>query len=123
MDERCRVYGTGERGRSMAEVEITRKIRLTRAQAGERLIELGRALTAAPTSELDVDGDSIKFAVADEVDWEFELEVDGDEVELEIELKWIGAPVGAPAPAPAPAAAATTTAKRSTNSRRSSGEG
>jgi amphi-Trp domain-containing protein len=78
----------------MAEVEIKRTIRLTRKQAGERLIALGQALTGAPRSELHFDGASISFTVADHVEWEFELEVDGDELELEIELKWSN---GAPA--------------------------
>jgi amphi-Trp domain-containing protein len=97
----------------MAEVEIKRKIQITRKDAGERLIELGKALAAAPESELDLDGDSIKFTVADHVNWEFELEVDGDEVELEIELKWSQAPVVASAPKPA-----APPAKRARSSRR-----
>jgi amphi-Trp domain-containing protein len=94
----------------MADVEIKRKIRLSRRQAGERLIAVGKALAGGATSELDFDGDSIRFTVAAEVDWEFELEVDGDEMELEIELKWSDAKPAAPAPAPAP--------KRVRNSRR-----
>jgi amphi-Trp domain-containing protein len=85
----------------MAGVEIKRKVRITRKEAGERLIELGKALTAAPQSELDLDGDRIKFTVADDLQWEFELEVDGNEVELEIELKWLQHPVAAPAAASA----------------------
>jgi len=72
----------------MADVEIKRKIQLSRQQAGERLVVLGKALAGASTSELNFDGDSIRFTVADQLEWEFELEVDGDEVELEIELKW-----------------------------------
>ena len=80
----------------MADMEIKRKIRLSRKEAGERLIDLGKALAAAPTSELSIDGDSIRFTVADELDWEFELEVDGDEMELEIELKWTRAAAAAP---------------------------
>jgi amphi-Trp domain-containing protein len=93
----------------MADVEIKRKVRLSRKEAGERLIHLGTALAAAPTSELDFDGDSIRFKAADELDWEFELEVDGDDLEIEIELKWSHAPA-----APAPQAEA----KRVRNSRR-----
>jgi amphi-Trp domain-containing protein len=81
----------------MADVEIKRKIRLTRKQAGERLIAVGKALVGGPTSELDFDGESIKYTVADHVNWEFELEVDGDEIELEIELKWSDAAPAAPA--------------------------
>ncbi|MEU7906529.1 amphi-Trp domain-containing protein [Actinoplanes sp. NPDC049118] len=91
-------------------MEIKRKVRLTRKQAGERLITLGNALVAAPVSELDFDGDSIRYTVADELDWEFELEVDGNGVELELELKWSAA-------APAHAAAAAG-AKRARGSRR-----
>src|SRR4051812_33765673 len=80
--------GAAGEDRSMADVEITRKIRLSREEAGERLLVLGKALTGGSRSELDFDGDSIRFTVADQVEWEFELEVDGDELELEIELKW-----------------------------------
>ena len=72
----------------MAEVEFERKIRLTRQQAGERLIALGKSLQGGAKSKFEHDGDSILFTVANELDWEFELEIDGDEVELEIELKW-----------------------------------
>jgi amphi-Trp domain-containing protein len=96
----------------MADVEIKRKIRLSRKQAGERLIAVGEALVGGPTSELDFDGESIRFTVADEVNWEFELEVDGDEIELEIELKWSD---GASAEPAAPPVAAP---KRTRNSRR-----
>lgn len=85
----------------MAEVELKRKIRLSREEAGERLIVLGKALTSGSRSEVDFDGDSIRFTVADDLAWEFELEVDGDEIELEIELKWSNA---------TPAASATSAA-------------
>jgi amphi-Trp domain-containing protein len=85
----------------MADVEIKRKIRLTRKQAGERLIALGNALTQAPKSELDFDGESISFHVADHVNWEFELEIDGSELELEIELKWSDNAHASPEPTPA----------------------
>jgi amphi-Trp domain-containing protein len=102
----------------MAEVELTKTTRLSREQAGERLIVLGKALTAGSTSELDDDGESIRFAVANELDWEFELEVDGDEVELEIELKWSNGPRAAPAvPAAAPARSSSAS-KRTTSPRR-----
>jgi amphi-Trp domain-containing protein len=100
---------TGREVGAMAGVEIKRKVRISRKEAGERLIELGKALAAAPESELELNGDSIKFTVADDLDWEFELEIDGDEVELELELKWsLAAPTPAPAPAPAPAKRART---------------
>ena len=72
----------------MADVEIKRKVRLSRKQAGERLIAVGKALAGGSKSELEFDGESISFTVADQVNWEFELEVEGDEIELEIELKW-----------------------------------
>src|SRR4029453_8150373 len=96
----------------MPDVEIKRKVRLSRKQAGERLIAVGKALVGGSTSELDFDGDSLRFTVADQVNWEFELEVDGDEVELEIELKWSDA-------APAVPAAPVAASKRVRNSRRS----
>jgi amphi-Trp domain-containing protein len=81
----------------MADLEIKRKIRLSRKQAGERLIAVGKALVGGSTSELEFDGESLRFTVADNVQWEFELEVDGDEMELEIELKWSDAAPAAPA--------------------------
>jgi amphi-Trp domain-containing protein len=68
----------------MVDVEITRKTRLTREEAGKRLIALGEALTSGARSEVGFDGDSLRFTVADHVEWEFQLEVDGDEVELEL---------------------------------------
>jgi amphi-Trp domain-containing protein len=87
----------------MADVEIKRKIRLSRKQAGERLLALGKALVDGKTSELEFGGDSVRFTVADQVSWEFELEVEGDEMELEIELKWsTAAPAAAASPAAAP---------------------
>jgi amphi-Trp domain-containing protein len=85
----------------MAEVEFKRKIRLSREEAGERLILLGKALSGGSATEFKFEGDSVQFEVADQLEWEFELEIDGDELELEIELKWSN---GAPAAEP-PAAA------------------
>ncbi|HEY2174827.1 MAG TPA: amphi-Trp domain-containing protein [Mycobacteriales bacterium] len=76
----------------MPDVEIKRKVRLSRAEAGRRLIALGKALTEGSKSEMDFDGDSIQYVVADHLEWEFELEVDGNETELEIEMKWTDAP-------------------------------
>ena len=72
----------------MPDVEIKRKVRLSREEAAQRLIAIGNALAASSTTRLHFDGDSIQFTVADQVDWEFELEVEGNETELEIELKW-----------------------------------
>ena len=80
----------------MPEMEIKRKIRLSREDAGKRLIALGTALTEGSTSHVDFDGGSIRFTVGDHVEWEFELEVEGDETELEIELKWSDAPTAGP---------------------------
>lgn len=98
----------------MAEIEFERRIRVSRKEAGERLIALGRALVAGAKVKLTHDADSIEFNVADELDWEFELEVDGDDVEVEVELKWSTAKKAAPAKRPtaakkaAPAKKATT---------------
>ena len=92
----------------MAEMEIKTRRRLTRREAGERLIALGQALAAGPVAEWEVGEDSVRFTVADEVAWEFELEVDGDERELEIELKWTQA-----AAEPAPSRPRRATRRRS----------
>jgi amphi-Trp domain-containing protein len=97
----------------MPDVEIKRKVRLSREEAGQRLIALGTALTEGSRSQEDFDGGSIRFTVGDHVEWEFELEVDGDETELEIELKWTDSQ-----PAKAPAAAAPAAAPRSTRGTR-----
>ena len=72
----------------MAEVEFESKTRISREQAGERLVTMGKSLIGGARSKLEHEGDSIHFTVADELDWEFELNIDGDKVELEIELKW-----------------------------------
>ncbi len=80
----------------MPDVEIKRMVRLSRAEAGRRLITLGEALVGGPKSEVEFDGESIHFAVADRVEWEIELEVDGDQTELEIEMKWTDAPAATP---------------------------
>jgi amphi-Trp domain-containing protein len=85
----------------MPDVEIKRKVRLSREEAGQRLIALGTALSGGSESRLDVDGDSIRFRVADQVEWEFELEVDGDQTELEVELKWSDAAAAEPVAEPA----------------------
>ena len=89
----------------MPDVEIKRKVRLSREEAGQRLIALGTALTGGSESHVDFDGDSIRFKVADQLEWEFELEVDGDETELEIELKWSDSVTAKPAAEHAPAKA------------------
>jgi amphi-Trp domain-containing protein len=72
----------------MADVEIKRTTKLTRKEAGERLIVLGNALAGDSSAEVEYDGSAVKLAVPGDLSWEFELEVEGDEVELEIELKW-----------------------------------
>jgi amphi-Trp domain-containing protein len=72
----------------MPDVEIKRKTRLSREEAGRRLIALGTALSEGSKAEVEFDEDSIQFVVADHLAWEFELEVEGTETELEIELKW-----------------------------------
>ena len=72
----------------MPDLEIKRTVTLSREEAGQRLIALGKALTEGPKSHVEFDGDSIRFVVSDRLEWEFELEVDGDQTELEIEMKW-----------------------------------
>lgn len=97
----------------MPDVEIKRKVRLPRAEAGRRLIALGEALSAGPKSEMEFDGDSIQYVVADQLEWEFELEVDGDETELEIEMKWTDKPAAkSPSKRPASKKAANKSTSR-----------
>jgi amphi-Trp domain-containing protein len=93
----------------MPDVEIKRRVRLSREEAGKRLVALGTALIEGSKSEVDFDGESIRFTVAEQLEWEFELEVDGDETELEIELKWSDSP---PAEAPSPPRRAKSTRAR-----------
>jgi amphi-Trp domain-containing protein len=103
----------------MPEVEIKRTVRLSREEAGQRLIALGTALSAGSTSKVDFDGDSLRFAVSDQVEWEFELEVDGDETELEIELTWSDSPAAAsPTAGTTPEPAAETATEAATMPRR-----
>ncbi|MGZ4665856.1 MAG: amphi-Trp domain-containing protein [Frankiaceae bacterium] len=89
----------------MVDVELKRKVRISREDAARRLIALGEALTAGDEVQLEDEGNSIRFAVAGEVEWEFELEVEDDETELEIEMKWSNSPSAEEAPAPEPTAA------------------
>ena len=100
----------------MPDMEIKTTVRLSREEAGQRLIALGTALTGGAKSHVDFDGSSIRFTVSDQLEWEFELEVEGDETELEIELKWSDPPPAAAAaaePAAVPRRAkATRTARR-----------
>ena len=72
----------------MPDVEIKRKVQLSREEVAARLITIARALVEQPVTHLELDGDSIRIAVPEQMQWEFELEVEGDETELEIELKW-----------------------------------
>jgi amphi-Trp domain-containing protein len=100
----------------MPDLEIKRTVRISREEAGQRLIALGTALTGGSKSHVDFDGNSIRFSVSEQLEWEFELEVKGDKTELEIELKWSDHPTAATAaaePAAVPRRAkATRTAQR-----------
>ena len=81
----------------MPKLEIKKTSELSRKEASERLIELGRALADGSEVELGSPGDSVSMVVADRVRWELEIEVDGDEIEIEIEISWRDAPSGASA--------------------------
>ena len=73
----------------MPKFEIKRKLTLSRQEAADRLVALGRAL-ADDSSEVELSsgGDKLKLSVGSTVEWELEIEIDGNETELEIELKW-----------------------------------
>jgi amphi-Trp domain-containing protein len=105
----------------MVDVEIKSTTQLTREQAGERLIVLGKALAGGSSAKVEYDGSAIRFAVPGDLSWEFELEVEGDEVELEIELKWpIASASAASVPTPTPTAAAAGKRAKGTSSTRGS---
>lgn len=70
----------------MPKLEIKQKAELSRKQASERLIALGRALATGSEVKLDSGGDTISLVVADRLEWELEIEVDGDQVEIEVEF-------------------------------------
>ena len=72
----------------MPNLEIKRKLTLSREEAAERLVALGRALADSSDVELSSGGDKLKLSVGSSVEWELEIEIDGSETELEIELKW-----------------------------------
>lgn len=72
----------------MPKLEIKKTSTLSRKQASEKLIALGRALAEGDEVELGTGGDSITVEVADQVQFELEIEVDGDETEIEIEISW-----------------------------------
>ena len=72
----------------MPKLEIKKSATLSRKQASERLIALGRALADGSEVELGAAGDSITVEVAKQVRFELEVEVDGDETEIEIEISW-----------------------------------
>ena len=57
----------------MPDVEIKRKVRLSREEAAQRLIAIGNALADSSTTRLHFDGDSIQFTVANQVEWEFRV--------------------------------------------------
>lgn len=80
----------------MPKLEIKQKAELSRKQASERLIALGRALATGSEVELDSGGDTISLVVADRLGWELEIEVDGDQVEIEVEFSWRDAPSDSP---------------------------
>ncbi|QXU55829.1 amphi-Trp domain-containing protein [Rhodococcus sp. LW-XY12] len=80
----------------MPKLEIKQKAELSRKQASERLIALGRALATGSEVELDSGGDTISLVVADRLEWELEIEVDGDQVEIEVEFSWRDAPSDSP---------------------------
>ncbi|MBW0273788.1 hypothetical protein ATM97_31235 [Nocardia sp. MH4] len=103
----------------MPKLEIKRKSELSRKEASERLIAIGKALAGESEVEFGSDGDSIEVEVADRVSWEFEIEVDGTETEIEIEIKWRDEPVeSAPAAPPPSRAAAPAKTPRRTRARK-----
>jgi amphi-Trp domain-containing protein len=91
----------------MADLEIERKERVTRAQAAKMLSALADALAGGAEAEFDLGGTSLTVRVADDLRMEVEVEVDGTEIEMEIELKWSTAKADPPADTSASTSAST----------------
>jgi amphi-Trp domain-containing protein len=69
-------------------LEISRKERLSREAAAERLRALADELARHNEIELERDGARVKLHVPDEIELKVELEVGDDGSEIEIELRW-----------------------------------
>jgi amphi-Trp domain-containing protein len=69
-------------------LEISRKERLSREAAAERLRALADELARHNEIEFERDGARLKLHVPDEIELKVELEVADDGSELEIELRW-----------------------------------
>lgn len=72
----------------MATTKKQQIVSLTRQQAADRLLSLGRALEDDGDLRIDVDGELLTLPVAERVRLEVEIESHEDSHELEIELKW-----------------------------------
>src|SRR3954470_13010644 len=73
-------------GRVMELLEITRKERLTREEAAQRLHALADSLAKHNDVEFERNGVRFKLHVPDEVELKVELEVEDGGTELELEL-------------------------------------
>ncbi len=51
------------------DIEIEKRTRLPQRETGERMIAPGRAFAEGSPSEIGSDGESIRLAVADELEW------------------------------------------------------
>ena len=72
----------------MSDVKVEHKVVMTRAEVGQWIAEVGKALSGEGTVSIRLAESAVELKVPDDVRFEAEVEVDGDEVELELELKW-----------------------------------
>lgn len=62
--------------------------RLSRGDAGRRLVAFGQALIGADSVALDTEDGRLSVPVADELDLRYKAKAKGEQVELELELRW-----------------------------------
>lgn len=72
----------------MIDFTHSEKVRVSRRQAAETLVDLAYMLTTGRPLELRVDGQTVRVAVPEQLMLERESRSEGDCVELELELSW-----------------------------------
>ena len=72
----------------MTDFSHNEKVRVSRRQAAERLVDLAYMLTAGRPLELSVDGEKVQVLVPEQLVFERGSRARGDRVELDFELSW-----------------------------------
>ena len=82
----------------MAEAKYKETLSMTRQEAADRIIALGRALSADLPVTLMIGGRTIALDVSEPLVVELEAKVGDTHDELEVELKWSGHKASMPRP-------------------------